>query len=379
MDPVALLKELTVFPNAEPPDVLSFIRKGVLPRLKGAGLDDLRLDGRGNLIARMSPEGGPPLYLCAYAQDFPPGSMKDPYLPREIDGGLYGQEGPCLWGRGNCEHRAALASALVALCALAEERRPWRPITFLVLATGESGHHEVIRLLFEENGLVPGPAIIARGTGNRVCLGNKGSLKGYVEVRGRSSHPSAPHLALNAIEGAEVVLLGLRRFAKEDQRRDPELGESLLIPISIESWPKGPIIPDRCRIELSGRLVPGDDPKEVFSALREGLRLPEGFRVEVILEHFHLPAKVPKGSPLGALALSAVEEVQGQAESLYMGASLDAGFFCEKGQDAISLGPGDPALAHSDRDMVSVLELRRGAEIYLGLMRRWALFEGEER
>lgn len=379
MDPAALLKELTVFPNSEPSDVLLFIRRGILPKLQGAALDRLRLDRRGNLIAQIGPEGGPPLYLCAYAQDFPPGSMKDPYLPREIDGGLYGQEGPCLWGRGNCEHRGALASAVVALRALAGEGRPRHPLTFLALATGESGHHEVIRLLFEENGLIPGPAIIARGTGNRVCLGNKGSLKGYIEVRGRSSHPSTPHLARNAIEAAEAVLSGLRRFAEEHQRRDPELGESLLIPISIESWPKGPIIPDRCRIELSGRLVPGDDPKEVFSALRQGLRVPEGFELEVALEHFHLPAKVPKGSPLAALALSAVEEAQGRAEAFYMGASLDAGFFCEMGQDAISLGPGDPVLAHSDRDMVSSLELKRGAEIYLGVMRRWARIGGEER
>ncbi|MFQ5692013.1 MAG: M20 family metallopeptidase, partial [Nitrospinota bacterium] len=244
-------------------------------------------------------------------------------------------------------------------------------LVLLVLATGESGHHRVIERALKENALpAAAPALIARGTGNRVCLGNKGSLHVRVVIRGRSYHPSNPAEALNAIDGAEAALGRLREFAAANTATDPDLGSSLLVPIGIESRPKGPIIPDECAIEVSGRLVPGQDPQALAAGLREALALPGGFRTEVTLERFHFPAKVAPDHPLSAAAREAVRKAGGNTEPLYMHASLDAGYFCRRGGAAVSLGPGAPELAHSPSDVVSLKELEEGARIYLSLFRR---------
>jgi acetylornithine deacetylase len=297
--------------------------------------------------------------------------MENPYQPMIVEGTPHGQAGESLWGRGNCEHRGALAAALSAFNALCEsENRDGRPIVLMVLMTGESGHHQVIDQALKANGLPMGDAVIARGTGNRVCLGNKGSLHARIEIHGRSYHPSNPAKALNAIDGAEEVLRHLRGYVSAHPVQDPDLGDSVLVPIEIDSSPKGPIIPDQCTIELSGRLVPGQDPERLIAALKETVALSGGFQTEVVLERHHYPAKVEPAHPLAQAADLAVREVTDATEPLYMHASLDAGYFCHHGKAAISLGPGAPELAHSPHDMVSLQELEEGARIYLSLYRR---------
>ena len=372
-NPESLLKAFIPYPNADPDDVRRFIAEGVRPRVRA---ENTHLDEDGNLIARIGPEPTPkasPFYLCAYAQDFGPGNQEDPYVPKVVDGAPHGQQGDCLWGRGNCEHRGALASALAAFNTLiGSDTRFKHPLFFLALATGESGHHRVIDAVLKKNALPMGDAVIARGTGNRICLGNKGSLHARIEVRGKSFHPSNPAEALNAIDGAEEALRRIREYASAHPVQDEELGDSVLVPIEIESSPKGPIIPDRCEIEISGRLVPGQDPERLVSGLREALQLPGGFKTEITLERFHYAAKVPRDHPLTFYAEEAVREAEVDPAPIYAHASLDAGWFCHHGQAAISLGPGGPALAHSAHDMVSIQEIKDGARIYFSLLRRLA-------
>ena len=372
-NPESLLKAFIPYPNAEPDDVLRFIAEGVRPRVKS---QDAYLDEDGSLIARLGPEptsGTSPYYICAYAQDFGPGNQEDPYEPKVVDGSPHGQLGDCLWGRGNCEHRGALASALSAFNTLiGSDTRFKRPLYFLVLATGESGHHRVINTALKKNSLPMGDAIIARGTGNRICLGNKGSLHARIEVYGKSYHPSNPAKALNAIDGAEEALRRLREYASAHPVQDDELGDSVLVPIGLESFPKGPIIPDRCEIELSGRLVPGQDPERLIAGLREALHLPDGFNAEIILERFHYAAKVPPDNLLAFVAEEAVREAETNPSPIYMHSSLDAGWFCHRGRAAISLGPGAPELAHSAYDMVSIQEIKDASRIYFSLFRKLA-------
>jgi acetylornithine deacetylase/succinyl-diaminopimelate desuccinylase-like protein len=41
------------------------------------------------------------------------------------------------------------------------------------------------------------------------------------------------------------------------------------------------------------------------------------------------------------------------------------GFFSHHGQEAITVGPGDYALAHSDHEMVSLTDYYQAADVYL--------------
>ncbi|MBI3078030.1 MAG: M20/M25/M40 family metallo-hydrolase [Deltaproteobacteria bacterium] len=368
--PADLLKALVPFSNATRQEVQRFIAEGVAPLLAKEGFDELRLDRLGSLIGLRRAEGasGPPLILLAYGMDFPAEEMDEPYTPKVVDGTPYGQEGACIWGRGNSEHRGALASALHAMNRLARgqgARR--RDLIFIVSVSGEDGHHEVARHLFEVEGVPLGPAVVVRNTKNQVCLGNKGSLGIAVTVRGASGHSSDPKLGRNAIEGAVHLLQGLKAYAEAYPRQDPEMGGVAMVPITIESWPKANAIPHTCRLHIIRRLIPGEEPQRAFRELEQALAVP-GFDTEFTLRAFQYPMKVSRDGPLVQAALRAVAGVRGRAETCYMTQALDAGYFGSRGIEAISLGPGDIRLAHTLTDMVAVKELDEAAEIYYRLL-----------
>ena len=368
---VEILKALVPFPNATRDEVRRFIALGVRPHLPASLFDRYELDPMGNLVAL---KGGhqldlPPLVLLAYGMDFPPADMAEPYEPKVVDGAPHGQDGPCVWGRGNCEHRGALAALLAAGRNFLEGgARLRRPLALIVCVAGEEGSHEVARTLFEGQSLPLGPTVIVRNTKNQVCLGNKGGLTVEVTVHGRPGHASDPARGRNAIEGA-MRALALAQAEAAAAPADPHLGGVALSPTFIESAPRAHAgIPRRCCLTLVRRLLPGEDPDAVVKGWMGCWSALEGFRLEATIAAFQYAARVDGKGELAQALLRALADAGGRAETCYMGPALDAGYFVGRGVEAVSFGPGDTRLAHTAHDMVSNAELETAARTYYRLL-----------
>lgn len=366
-----ILKALVPHENATRDQVRRFIAEGVRPHLPPSLFDRYELDPMGNLVALKGSHRVdlPPLVMLAYGMDFPASDMADPYEPKMVDGALHHQKGPCIWGRGNCEHRGALAALLAAAGTFLEEHpQLGRPLALIVCVAGEEGSHEVARALFEGATLPLGPTVIVRNTRNQVCLGNKGGLTVEVTVHGRPGHASDPARARNAIEGAQRAL-ELAQAEAAAAPADPHLGGAALVPTFIESAPKAHSgIPHHCHLTLVRRLLPGEEPEAVAMGWMERWSTLEGFRFEATISAFQYAGKVNGKGELAQALLRALPEVGGRAETCHMGAALDAGYFVRRGVEAVSFGPGDPRLAHTAHDMVSVAELEEAARVYRRLM-----------
>ncbi len=116
-----------------------------------------------------------------------------------------------MWGRGTCEQIGALASVIEAVRAFVSDRPDGlkRPLLFLVNTAGETGSHEAVTAFFDEAasaGIVPGDVIVVMGTGNEVCLGNKGRVDVPVEITGKSCHSSTPDLGVNALDALAACI-----------------------------------------------------------------------------------------------------------------------------------------------------------------------------
>src|SRR3970040_340399 len=86
----------------EEPKVRSLIRNIVKPELEGSGVRSV-IDDNGNLIARLPGKGAARrLLLVAYAMNAAPSTMENAYSGGVGDGGPYGLQGGCVWGRGAC-------------------------------------------------------------------------------------------------------------------------------------------------------------------------------------------------------------------------------------------------------------------------------------
>ncbi|MDD4904336.1 MAG: M20/M25/M40 family metallo-hydrolase, partial [Candidatus Bipolaricaulis sp.] len=98
-------------------------------RERGVDADFLpAVDGRPNVVARVDlgegREPGPTLLLNGHLDTVPAGEMRDAFVPRLVDG--------VLWGRGACDMKGAVAAMCCVLAAVAQGvgsrgRRPAPP------------------------------------------------------------------------------------------------------------------------------------------------------------------------------------------------------------------------------------------------------------
>jgi len=349
------------------PAVTGFVADVVAPRLQTLTGVTPRTDGMGNLLWRLGPAEVDPaegLLFMGYAMTFPAGSMPEPFSGKVVPGEPYGFDGPCVWGRGGCEQKAALAAMLAAAAAVRRSGRELaRPLSLAVSTAGETGRHDAARYMLEQDGLTARYGIVGLGTTNRVCLGNKGRIDVEVVVRGKSCHSSTPWAGVNAVDGARAVLERLDGLV--DGIAHPELGEASLVATHIESGPDIlHTIQDRCRLTLDRRLMPGEDPAEALAAITRALADLEPWRVEVAQGNFMYPAEVSEDSEV-AVAIAAARETAGETgPPLWFPAALDAGYLNENGIETVMFGPGDLAFAHTDAEVVPLEQVRRAARVY---------------
>ena len=349
------------------PAVTAFVADVVAPRLEALSGVAPRIDGMGNLHWRYGGAAAEPaegLLFMGYAMTYPASSMQEPFSGKVVSGAPYGFEGPCLWGRGGCEQKAALAAMLTATAAVRRSGRELaHPLLLAVSTAGETGRHDAARHMLEREGLTARYGIVGLGTGNQVCLGNKGRIDVDVLVRGKSSHSSTPWAGINAVDGARAVLERLDPLV--DGIAHPELGGATLVATHIESGPDIlHTIQDHCRLTLDRRLLPGEDPAEALAAIARAVADLEPWKVEVTQGNFMYPAEVPADSEV-ARALEGARELAGESgPPIWFPAALDAGYLNEKGIETVMFGPGDLVFAHTDNEVVPVEQVRRAARVY---------------
>src|SRR5262249_38069406 len=126
-----------------------------------------------------------------------------------------------------------------------------------------------------KRGLKADGAVVAEPTNLRIVKAHKGLCRWQVFTAGRSCHSSTPELGVNAIYRMARGLGVVERYAADlrSSRSDPLLGPPTLSVGRVEGGTSVNTVPDRCRIEVDRRLIPGEDPQaalEQFAAYLKG-------------------------------------------------------------------------------------------------------------
>jgi acetylornithine deacetylase/succinyl-diaminopimelate desuccinylase-like protein len=368
-----LLVDLLRYPSPQTerleddPQLKKFIAEMVAPRLAELTGSAGAIDAMGNLIWRLggvSDETGKGLLLMGYAMTFPAASMKQPFSGLLVDGEAFGAPAQCALGRGACEQKGALAAMIYAAAIVARAQLNLRaPLILSVSLAGETGRHDAAQFILQNDEISAQSAIIGLGTGNRICLGNKGRIDVEIVVRGKSAHSSMPEHGINAVDGFRRVMERLDRVPRRVHRG---LGKATLTVTQVTSEPNiSHTIPDVCRAVLDRRLLPGEDPDAAFREIQEALRDLRGWSVAVRRGAFMYPAEVARDAAVVAAIDNASRELtKKQSELFYSPAALDAGFLNRNGIEAIMFGPGDLRLAHTDQEAVPLQDVRDAAKIY---------------
>lgn len=281
-------------------------------------------------------------------------------------------DGNRLYGRGACDIKGGMAAMLTAFARVARDKPAGaarvvmactvdEEHTFLgVQRLAQSGLHERF------SGLVG--AVVAEPTRLHIVDTHKGAVRWDLLTTGRSCHSSRPELGVNAIYRMAGLLPHVERYAEElrASRSDPRLGPPTLSVGRIEGGTSVNTVPDRCRVEIDRRLLPGENATTVLEHLHEYLRrqVDPALAFTFSAPWLSAPALRSAGSEkLVACLGSAINRVVGTHEVQAVPYGTDAAPLAEAGVPAVVFGPGDIARAHTCDEWVPLDEVEQASEI----------------
>jgi putative selenium metabolism hydrolase len=358
----------------------------VLKEYERLGFDELWSDDVGNACALVKGrQRAPMLMLSCHLDVVDVGEVEGwehaPFGGVVADGFLH--------GRGAMDIKGPLALQTYAAAQFLGQR-PAGDIMVVHSVLEERGGWGMEHLLSTSD-QKPDVVIIGEATAGDICVGHRGRAELILEVQGVAGHASAPQRARNPIEVLPLVLPLINEFANEHQRTAPLLGSATMAPTALETLPRSRnVIPDRVRIVLDWRVIPGSTADELRSSLddflRTRLQLPEGwdYTVEYSVEaqrtytgktrerRMFTPGFLMKEDhPVVAAAVRTVEASTGRRPAMRPWSfATDGGHSCGVHDiPTIGFAPGEERYAHTNRERLELGSAQVAYEAYPQLIR----------
>jgi acetylornithine deacetylase len=375
---VAILERLIGFPTVSAASNLALIGYA-RDLLADAGVAvEVMPDATGRkagLVARVGPAGDGGVMLSAHSDVVPAEAEAwdaPPFALTERDGRYF--------GRGTADMKGFVACALSALVAAAA--RPLTAPLALALSYDEEIGCVGVRAMLPALAAGPRPELVLVGepTGMAVATGHKGKLAAVAECRGRAGHSALAPLSLNAIHlGCDLVAAVRAEQATLAARgaRDEgfEVPYTTLHVGRFEAGTALNVVPDRARLELEIRDVPGDDPDAVLARLRAAAAAiaaagraaaPEAaVAIEVVNRYPGLATAAETE------AVRLVQRLAGGAGTMKVPYGTEGGLFAAAlGVPVVICGPGSMAQGHRADEYVTQDQLERCDALLAALVRR---------
>lgn len=263
------------------------------------------------------------------------------------------RDGDVLHGCGTTDMKSGDAMLLHLAATLPE---PSRDLTFVF--------YECEEVDYDRNGLTriqadhpewltADLAILGEPTNGNVEAGCQGTVSATVTARGRRAHSARSWLGDNAIHRAREILDRLAGWDARIVDIDGCRYREGLNAVGITGGVAGNVIPDECVVRVNFRFAPDRSADAAVAVIRE---LFADFEVGLL--------DVAAGALPGLAAPAAAEFVAaagGRAQAKY--GWTDVARFAALGIPAVNYGPGDPSLAHTREEHVSMTQIRQMTEV----------------
>ncbi|MDF2724283.1 MAG: acetylornithine deacetylase [Paenibacillus sp.] len=280
-----------------------------------------------------------------------------------------------LYGRGACDTKASLAAMLAAVEALALRGvKPPLDVHVAAVVDEEIRYRGVAKLAEEiEAGRQRyAGAIVGEPTGLELIIAHKGCVRFAIEAVGVACHSSTPHLGANAIEAMMDVVAFLRREAAAalSEIEHPLVGRPTLCVSMIEGGIAPNTVPERCRITIDRRTVPGEEPMQVWRELKERIEaLTSSVPGAAVIVHepFLIDYAMDAASdePVVRCLAQSVRGKTGGAAIIGATYGSDASKLARVGVPSVVFGPGSLEQAHTKDEWVELDEVARAADILI--------------
>ena len=328
------------------------VLEGVEPHLKALGFASRRTTSGPEAV--LFTRGKPRLAFSGHVDVVPVGEgwEREPHGGEVADGRI--------WGRGACDMLGAVAAFVGAAAS-----RPDLPCGILLTTDEETRMGAAEGALRE--GLLSGfdAVVIGEPTSFAIGRAEKGVLWARVKTSGRNAHGSMPELGDNAAERLVRALHTLQGFRLPGEH--PLLGTPTINLGKLAAGEAVNQVPASATAELDVRYLPGTRQDDIMQALWTRFRQAGESPAIEVLSH-HPPFETHAASPL----VKAAQRALPQAPILGLPYGTEASRFAPAGLDCVIVGPGEQALAHTNRESVRVDALREAERAYADLMAAYA-------
>ena len=270
-------------------------------------------------------------------------------------------EGDTVYGRGAVDAKGPLVSMLMALALIAGED-PAAPVMVAGLV-GEEADSPGAKYFLQTAPRSIRHVVIGEPTGaTRVAIGYRGSARIRVVCRARGGHSASPEPGSSALELAAELVMALRT-------RGRRVSETSYTPVLLVAGDGSNVVPTRAELVLDTRIPPG---KSLVDALRELENvLPEGCVAEQIGEYVE-PVRVSLNEPAPRALIRAILEAGEKPRPVIKAGTSDMNYLVRLTRSIAAYGPGDPSLAHTREEKLSLRELELAIRVYSAASRRLA-------
>ncbi len=331
--------------------------------------------GRPNVVALVgpaaaagaaAPKRGAVLALLAHLDTVAPGDMRDPFVPKESQGRLY--------GRGALDIKSGVAAICAAALGVVRDGVALaRPLLLAAVVDEECNSVGTEKLLKQYTAEA---AVVLEPTDLRLCVAHKGYAWFEVTTHGRAAHGSLPQEGRDAIRmmGRVLALLDALERKLAQLPPHPRLGHASLHASLISGGQELSSYPAQCRLQMERRTLPGESDAQIEAELRgllEGLeaRDPE-FRATSRMLGCRPPYEILPEAPIAAAAAEAIREVIGSVELAGMAAWTDTALLAAAGIPGVVFGPRGRGL-HGAEEYVELESVHTCAEVLQRLIMRF--------
>jgi acetylornithine deacetylase len=372
---ISLLRDLVAIDSVNPSLVPGAPGEGPIGEALAAHMRRLGLDvhlqqvasGRPNVIGVLEGrQAGPSLMLCGHMDTVGVEGMNAPFDPAERNGRIY--------GRGSQDMKGGVAAMIDA--------------ARVVIGRGFSKGRLVIAAVVDEEYASIGAdalvtawtadaAVVTEPTELQIGIGHKGFAWIEVETRGVAAHGSRPGDGVDAIIRMGRLLSRLEGLDRELQSRPPHplLGTASLHASRISGGREWSSYPDRSRLEVERRTVPGETgdgaAAEVAALIAELHAVDASFDATSRLVFSRPPYEIPRSHAL-VEQMWRVVTLAGLPASRLVGMSFwtDAAVLGSAGIPSLLFGPGGEGL-HSIEEYVRIADVLSCRDALAALIEQW--------
>ncbi|MBC7241015.1 MAG: YgeY family selenium metabolism-linked hydrolase [Anaerolineae bacterium] len=352
----------------------------VAAELRKIGFPEVWVDRIGNVVARAGDGSGPSLLFNAHMDTVEvnePEAWTHPPLGGVVENGI-------LYGRGAVDMKGPLAAMVYGLKMVLDAGVPLHGNLYVAAVVQEEPcEGYAMRVLVEEEGLVPDMVVLCEPSNLQLAIGQRGRMEMRVTVRGVAAHSSMPEQGENAIYRAARIIFGVELLSSQ-LAVDSILGQGSVAVTHIESSASSRnAIPDRCVFYIDRRLTLGETEARALAEI-QAIITREQARASVEVTEYqatsytgypcrartYFPAwLMPEDHPLVRAGVRAVEQaLDYRPRLIHWLFSTDGAYTMGMaGIPTIGIGPGEVTQAHAVDEHVRLEDLYHAASVYATL------------